>query len=204
MAKFQRKTREERRKEIKKGALEVFLKKGYRNTTMEDVIGNTSLSKGGVYNYFGSTKEILVAIMKDGNEISKQRIIKKSVNPVNDKEGVCKILAESALEKIMTESLERELYLMFTYEMIYEPEFKDIYIELEKDFYRELAMKIGESHPFFKLETYQDEKEFISRVLNGFILVNTLFKDQTVLKKHKTYIYKMFEDLFRELIIEKE
>ncbi|WP_220607934.1 helix-turn-helix domain-containing protein [Methanobrevibacter oralis] len=33
-------------------ALKVFLKKGYSNATMEDIINETSLSKGGFYYYF--------------------------------------------------------------------------------------------------------------------------------------------------------
>ena len=49
---YERHTREERRNEILLGALEVFLQKGYRDTTMEDIIKNTSLSKGGFYHYY--------------------------------------------------------------------------------------------------------------------------------------------------------
>jgi len=52
MAKFQRKTAEERKDEIRRGAVQAFLKKGYRNTTMEDIVASTTLSKGGVYRYF--------------------------------------------------------------------------------------------------------------------------------------------------------
>lgn len=202
MAKFQRKTREERMKEIKKGAMEVFLKKGYRNTTMEDVIANTSLSKGGVYNYFKSTKEILVAIMKDGNEISKRRLFNISPDLARNKEELCKLLAQGTLEKIMISSPEKDLYLMFAYEIIYEPEIKEIYIELEKESFRNLAMIIGKKYPFFKLEMYKDKRVFISRVVNGLIFANTLFKDKTIFQNHKEYLYKMLEDLYKELIVE--
>ncbi|PAB56918.1 TetR/AcrR family transcriptional regulator [Anaeromicrobium sediminis] len=202
MAKFQRKTRQERVEEIKKGALEVFLKKGYKNTTMEDVIDNTSLSKGGVYNYFGSTKEILVAIMKDGNNISKQRVIKKGINSVKSKDELCKVLAEAAVEKITAELPEKNLYLMFAYEMIYEPQFEQIHMELEKDFYREIGRTIEKEHPFFKVKEYKDEKAFISRVISGLVFANTLFKDKTIFQNHKEYLYKMLEDLFKELIVE--
>ncbi|MCT4593800.1 MAG: TetR/AcrR family transcriptional regulator [Anaeromicrobium sp.] len=203
MAKFQRKTREERVEEIKKGALELFLKKGYRNTTMEDVIENTSLSKGGVYNYFGSTKEILVAIMKDGNNISKERVIKRGIDSVRNKDELCKLLAEAAVEKITAQLPEMNLYLMFAYEIIYEPELEHIHMELERDFYREIGMAMGKEHPFFDLKKYKDEKAFISRIISGLIFANTLFKDKTVFENNKEYLHKILEDVFKELIVEK-
>ena len=67
MAKFKRKTKEERTHEIIEAAKKVFLKKGFHNTTMEDIVAATSLSKGGVYQYFKSTKAIMFAIMQEGN-----------------------------------------------------------------------------------------------------------------------------------------
>ncbi|WP_314744138.1 TetR family transcriptional regulator, partial [Treponema lecithinolyticum] len=44
MPKFERKTKEERCSEIMNAAKKVFLKKGYRYTTMEDIVAGTSLS----------------------------------------------------------------------------------------------------------------------------------------------------------------
>ena len=38
MPKFERKTKEERLHEIREAAKKVFLKKGYRNATMEDIV----------------------------------------------------------------------------------------------------------------------------------------------------------------------
>ena len=74
MAKFQRKTAEERKDEIRRGAVQTFLKKGYRNTTMEDIVASTTLSKGGVYRYFKSTKEIMLSLMHEGNILSRERL----------------------------------------------------------------------------------------------------------------------------------
>ena len=67
MAKFERKTKEERKTEIMDAAKKVFLSKGYRYATMEDIVAATSLSKGGVYQYYKSTKAIMFDIMQRGN-----------------------------------------------------------------------------------------------------------------------------------------
>jgi len=62
-----RKTREERLCEILEAGKKVFLKKGYENATMEDIIAETELSKGGFYYYYSDKKEIMIDIMKSSN-----------------------------------------------------------------------------------------------------------------------------------------
>ena len=88
MGVYNRKTKEERLAEIHKAALELFLTKGYKNTTMEDIIANTSLSKGGFYHYYGSTKEILFALMKQGTYGFVDKNVKMSA-PLSKEEVCC-------------------------------------------------------------------------------------------------------------------
>ena len=42
----------------------LFAKKGYISVTMKDICEATSLSRGGLYRYFGSTKEIFIAMLQ--------------------------------------------------------------------------------------------------------------------------------------------
>ena len=67
MAKFKRQSKSSRMAEIQEAAKKVFLEKGFRYTTMEDVVKHTTLSKGGVYQYYKTTKAILFDIMQNGN-----------------------------------------------------------------------------------------------------------------------------------------
>ena len=53
----------ERKKEIMNSAMKVIIEKGLGKTTMEDIIAGTTLSKGGVYHYYGSINEIFKDIM---------------------------------------------------------------------------------------------------------------------------------------------
>lgn len=45
-------------------ARKVFVEKGYKNVTMKDIVEACDISRGGLYLYFGSTEEILLAILQ--------------------------------------------------------------------------------------------------------------------------------------------
>ena len=70
-------TSEERKRIIQVKAMEIFLEKGYKNTTMQDIVKASGLSIGGLYHHYKKTSEILYDIMVLGceyrfNEIDKQ------------------------------------------------------------------------------------------------------------------------------------
>ena len=52
-----------RKKEILDVAKKVFLKKGFADTVKEDIITETSLSRGGVYYHYKNKVEILLKLM---------------------------------------------------------------------------------------------------------------------------------------------
>ena len=60
----QRKEREkeQRRNEIITKAIDLFISKGYDNTTMEDIALKASLSKGTLYNYFDSKDDLYLVV----------------------------------------------------------------------------------------------------------------------------------------------
>lgn len=50
-------------------AKEVFAKKGFKSVTMQDIIDACQISRGGLYLYFGSTKEIFLEVLRlEGEE----------------------------------------------------------------------------------------------------------------------------------------
>ncbi len=55
---------------VEKAAL-VFGKKGYKNVTMKDIVEACGISRGGLYLYFSSTKEIFEAVLESVKLISK-------------------------------------------------------------------------------------------------------------------------------------
>ena len=56
-----RKPREERINEITQAAIDVFLEKGYENTTMDAIARRAGMSKGGLYHYFSSKDMVLIS-----------------------------------------------------------------------------------------------------------------------------------------------
>jgi AcrR family transcriptional regulator len=68
-------TLEERKAQILKAALSCFARKGYHHTTMDDIVQEAGLSKGGVYWHFSSKKELFLLLFESivsdvGNSLS--------------------------------------------------------------------------------------------------------------------------------------
>lgn len=61
---MEKKDREVRKKEILCAALKCFSKKGYHDTTMEDIVQEAGLSKGAIYWYFKNKRELFLALIK--------------------------------------------------------------------------------------------------------------------------------------------
>jgi len=57
-------TLEERKTQILEAALTCFAGKGYHQTTMDDIVQEAGLSKGGVYWHFGSKKELFLSLFE--------------------------------------------------------------------------------------------------------------------------------------------
>lgn len=56
--------KEQRRLEIMKAAEAVFKRKGYEASTMQDIIEETGMSRGGVYLYFAGKDELIQALLE--------------------------------------------------------------------------------------------------------------------------------------------
>ena len=96
MAKFKRQSKSSRMAEIQEAAKKVFLEKGFRYTTMEDVVKNTTLSKGGVYQYYKTTKAILFDIMQNGNYFRYERT-EKIVQESEGTESVAEVITDACM-----------------------------------------------------------------------------------------------------------
>jgi len=56
--------RESRREEILKAAQELFLRKGYANTSLDDIAREIGIKREGLYYYFPNRSQILIEIIK--------------------------------------------------------------------------------------------------------------------------------------------
>ena len=197
MAKFERKTKAERCKEIMEAAGSVFFDKGYRNTTMEDIIAKTSLSKGGVYQYYKITKAIMFDIMQAGNYFRYQKteqIIKENINNDDFYEVLTKIL----MSKMFEPAFEKKLYLMFLAEILYDKDCEELFFKLEKQSF-DLALEnlkaYHDKHPnvnIFNIVNFEDSKmKFFFRVFNGIFIIYELFSDKEVFMKNMDKVHDL-------------
>lgn len=67
---------------ILKKAREVFVEKGYKDVTMKDIVEACQISRGGLYLYFDSTKEIFLEVlnMKEGSENGEEDVFTKAIS----------------------------------------------------------------------------------------------------------------------------
>ena len=56
---------EERKAQIYQAALTCFNRKGYHRTTMDDIVAESGLSKGSLYWYFKSKKELFISLFRE-------------------------------------------------------------------------------------------------------------------------------------------
>lgn len=111
-------------------AKSVFLEKGFEKTTMEDIIAETSLSKGGFYHYYASTTDILHDLMIEGIAY-RINIIKQTVGQASawDDESVVNMM----VDKVLDESDLMSLYVIYLQASQRNQTLRDLFQELKKD-----------------------------------------------------------------------
>ncbi|MEA3296579.1 MAG: TetR/AcrR family transcriptional regulator [candidate division Zixibacteria bacterium] len=76
---------EKRRKQLLASARKLFVKKGYRGTTTEEIARKAGLTKGALYFHFKSKEDILLELVKsisESNRTALERELKQKVSPV--------------------------------------------------------------------------------------------------------------------------
>lgn len=191
-----RKTREERKAEIWTAAKEVFLAKGFAYTTMEDIIAETELSKGGFYHYYSNTKEIIIDMMNVGNlaYMSKNRYMLELSKTLSKEEGR-DIIEEAFLEKSLAITEDKKLYTMFLSEMSKNDDIWEMYKVYEDEFIKWLCEKLS-----IDFDNHKRTFIFISRLMNAILLGQHTFREAHVLLDHKEDIRKMIRPYINEIL----
>lgn len=66
--------KEMKRKEIMEHALLCFADKGFHNTTIDDIVHRSGVSKGAIYGYFTSKEEMYIQLLQTGTEQMFERL----------------------------------------------------------------------------------------------------------------------------------
>ncbi|MGF3076543.1 TetR/AcrR family transcriptional regulator [Facklamia sp. P12955] len=184
---------EERKNEIKEAARKVFVSKGFANTTMEDIINETTMSKGGFYHYYKSTIDILHDLMVDGIHY-RNEVIKSNLSEF--KQGYeIEFIAKQLVEKILDDNLYMEIYVQFLIEKKRSKKLNSIFNQLKAQS-REEFSQLQRNVPEFLLNDAL--YDFVTDFINSMILGADILEARDNFKKNKEIIEKMFVALFKE------
>ena len=170
--------------QIKKTSIAVFLKKGFRNTVMNDIMEATGLSRGGLYHHYGSTYEILYDIMLEGNKY-REKIIYDEMN--NTSQDFSEVLSEIILEKMLYQSDYVSIYAMFLQELNHDDKLKDLYKKLKKSSSDSILMLFDED----VRGELSEAIELITDLINTFILGCEVLNARENFVKNKLALKKM-------------
>lgn len=122
---------EVRKKEICEVARKVFLRKGFQNTTMEDVINAVGMSKGGVYYHYQNTSDMLYDIMSLGNEVRFEKV--EDFIYKNSDKSKEEIAIELVVLKIFDKNEYKSIYAMLLIEAEKNEKLKELKERIEED-----------------------------------------------------------------------
>ncbi|AZO95960.1 TetR/AcrR family transcriptional regulator [Halocella sp. SP3-1] len=191
---YTRKSREERLEEIKQAAQKVFLRKGFKDTNMEDIINETTLSKGGFYYYFKNTKEIYFAILEEKSDNTIAYLGQMFADNQDTIGEVVDYLAESIFEDFA----ERRLFLMGLYESYYDNDFMEKFRLIQEKYVDLTVNIIIEKHPDMGKEKLREKINFLYTLYHAFVINCNMMAGKNIYKRNKKYLKDLFIDILRD------
>ncbi len=158
--------RKNRKNEILDAAKKVFIRKGFDAATMEEIISETSLSKGGFYYYYKSTVDILHDLMREGMayRMSKVKEFMATYSGEFDKNA----LAEMIVDKMLDQNELMSIYVIYLQAAKNNNELKELYPILVNE---ALYSEYGEDVDGIKLGDFKyNTSDFIIFFMNTVML----------------------------------
>lgn len=161
----QRMMPQERRRLIIKAATKVFLKKGYKEASMKDIVRTSGLSQGGFYHYYKNKADILLDILEEGNKLRFCNMLDfMDSNPGMSKE---ELLVEMSIAKLFDKNEIKRIYAMYLIEISSDKQLKKRSEERMKEFMEEYLAFI-DSHGLGELKRFT--KPIYINLLNCILL----------------------------------
>ena len=171
-----------RKKEIREAAKECFLNKGFQLTTMEDVITEVGMSRGGVYHHYASTNEMLKDLMFDGNDYRNNFINEYLKN--NRGKDKYQQMGDILVDKSLADTELMRLYTLLLQATKYNQDLEKLYQELKLNTTNELSLiakQLG-----IKTDIFKDD--FLVNYINAMILSSEVLCARNSFSQHKKYI----------------
>ena len=193
MTDTKRLTAAERKKEIMNSAAKVISERGLEKATMEEIIAGTTLSKGGVYHYYGSVNEIFKDIMRFGIEY-RNNVIKEHLSECKKGEEM-QFMARQLVDKIIDDNPYMPLYVEFLIAKKRNPELNAMMLDLQAETMDSFkGVFDNESEWLFNPSVFQ----FITDYINALILASNVLDARENFKKNRRYLEDMMVYLFEK------
>ena len=103
-----------KKRNVLQAAQRLFIEKGFRSTTVNDIIEEANVSKGTFYNYFSSKNECIIAILENAR---KETLIKRKRNSFTTKCIRCPCINKAIVGSI--DCLSRSIiYFLFLHRLL--------------------------------------------------------------------------------------
>lgn len=171
-----------RKKEIREAAKKCFLNKGFQLTTMEDVITEVGMSRGGVYHHYGNTNEMFKDLMLDGNDYRNNLINEYLKN--NRGKDKYQQMGDILVDKSLADTELMRLYTLLLQAKKYNQDLEKLYQELKLNTTNELSLiakQLG-----IKADICGDG--FLVNYINAMILSSEVLCARNSFSQHKKYI----------------
>lgn len=178
-------SKEKRKSQIQKAAKKVILKRGYENTTMEEIISESGMSTGGVYHYYDSVADIFYDIMFEGIKYKEKKSVQDS------KKKNAEYYGEFLVDRVLDENKYKSLFSVFLKGIEHHEELREMYIDLE-DKNNEML------HAVFKSGDIVDEileDRFLQILVNSLIIGFENFESigsKELFKENRQILIEMF------------
>ena len=176
-----------RKKEIREVAKKIFLTKGFQSTTMEDVITEIGMSRGGVYYHYRSKVEILHDLMREGMayRMAKMNSFMADYSSELGKEAI----AEMLVDRMLDENELMSIYVMYLQAIKDNDELKELYSILKEE---TLHSAYGGDINGVKLGDFRwNTTDFILYFVNAIILGCEILEARNNFLKNRDFLIKV-------------
>lgn len=181
----------ERKKEIMNSAAKVIAAKGFEKTTMEEIIAGTTLSKGGVYHYYGSVIEIFKDIMIHGIEY-RNEVIKKHLGG-SEKIVTKEFMAKELVTKMLDDNPYMPLYIEFLIAKKRNPELNNLMTELQEQTKKRFKIVMSEVPRWI---SDSNIFQFVTDFINAMILASDVLEARENFTKNRQILEQMIICIF--------
>ncbi len=118
--------KEERKDQIKKAAIALITERGYKKTSVQDIVDKARFSKGGFYNCYRSKDELFKEILQDGMDYRNNQVLKYKHDMIRDRKS---FMIEALLDKILDYNDYKKMVCALIAEASHNEDFMQLYMD---------------------------------------------------------------------------